>query len=267
MRLDFLENEKTGIIFSETNSLIEYSSQKSDSFFSILLIESHNDDEQSYYQMILKLPGQQYPSITTTKNMKISQMKISQEMFEMFKFYLMLPPSFFTVHQYFKLNISSYSKLLDEVYNINIQVSRNNDFWRSIYSRLKIIILMISREAFSLFCSKCNVNKTSTTIIIQFIELIIIHYKEERTVKFYADQLFISPNYLNILSNKYFSKNAAAIINNEVLLELSSCLAISAKSIKEIAYDFNFKNLSTFSIFFKKNTGISPRDFIHIYKK
>lgn len=267
MRLDFLENDKTGIIFSETNSFVEYGHQKPDNFFSILLIESQTDNKQTYYQMIMKLPGQHYPSITASKDIKISQMKISQEMFEMFKYYLMLPPHFFTIHQYYKLNTSTYSKLLGEVYNINIQVLRNNGFWKSIYSRLKIIILMISKEALSLFCSKYTVSKTSTTIIIQFIELIITHYKDERSVKYYADQLFVSPNYLNILANKYFSKNAAAIINNEVMLELSSCLAISGKSIKEIAYDFNFKNLSTFSIFFKKNTGITPREFIQICKK
>ncbi|WBV61250.1 helix-turn-helix domain-containing protein [Chryseobacterium camelliae] len=247
--------------------MIEYSHQKSDSFFSVLLIETHNNEEQSFYEMILKLPGQQYPDIKATENMKISQMQISLEIFEIFKFYLMIPPSFFTVHQYFKLNIYTYSKLLDEAYNINIQVSKNNDFWKSIYSRLKIIFLMINKEVRPLFYSEYIVNKTSTATIIQFIELIITHYKEERAVKYYADKLLVSPNYLNILANKYFSKNAAAIINNEVLLELSSCLAISAKSIKEIAYDFNFKNLSTFSIFFKKNTGITPREFINIYKK
>lgn len=56
-------------------------------------------------------------------------------------------------------------------------------------------------------------------------------------------------------------KTALAWIHEYTLDAISQALRFSDRSIKEIAVDFGFTNLSTFGKFVKDNLGDSPRAF------
>ncbi|WBV61245.1 helix-turn-helix domain-containing protein [Chryseobacterium camelliae] len=274
MKIEFLMGKRNDIFYSELHSETEFKQQNT-RFFSIILIEEGkgkyrlNDIEYDInpYQMHLVFPGQNYKwDIEESQKTKIYQMKISEKIFEIFRCYLMLPFSFYEENSVYSLAPSTFYKFLNEFNNINNEVSKNIGFWKTIYSRIRVLVLMVGKEACKTFTAKYDLGSPSSHLI-QFLILVIKYFKEERTVKFYADKLSISPNYLNILCKKYFGKNAVSIITDEVVLELCCCLTVSVKPIKEIVYDFNFTDLSTFSTFFKKNTGMTPREFVHEYKK
>lgn len=273
MKIEFLMSKRNDIFYNEWDSA--ETKQQNSRFFSILLIESgygtYSVNGKMYeiypYHMHLIFPDEHCKwNFQGEKKVKIYQLKISEKIFEIFRCYLMLSLSFYRENPVYCLKPVTFYKFLNEFYNINAEVTKNKGFWKAIYARVRVLILMIGKEASNKFGIKYNFRSPSG-ILIQFLILVTKNFKEERMVKFYADKLSISPNYLNILSKRYFNKNAISIINDELLLEVCSCLIVSVKPIKEIVYDFNFKDLSTFSTFFKKNTGMTPREFVSEYRK
>ena len=82
---------------------------------------------------------------------------------------------------------------------------------------------------------------------------------------FYADQLNITPNYLNILSQRYLKIPAGDVIKERTILEAKRLLISTDLSVKEIAYQLGFSDNGYFAKVFKKYIGITPTDFKENY--
>lgn len=95
----------------------------------------------------------------------------------------------------------------------------------------------------------------------QFTQLLSEHYKRERSVGFYAQQLCITPKYLTTLIKRISGKSVSEWIDNFVVLEAKTLLKYSNMSVQEIAYYLNFPNQSFFGSYFKRNTGMSPSQY------
>ena len=89
----------------------------------------------------------------------------------------------------------------------------------------------------------------------QFTHLLGEHFREERSVGFYARQLCITPKYLTTLIKRISGQSVSEWIDNYVILEAKTLLKYSTMSIQEIAYYLNFPNQSFFGSYFKRNTG------------
>ena len=96
-----------------------------------------------------------------------------------------------------------------------------------------------------------------------FIELVARHYRSERSVKFYAGKLFVTPKYLSVLIREATGQSAVTWIDNYVIREAKNMLRYSGKNIQQIAYELNFSNQSSFGKYFKNITGVSPSEFRH----
>ncbi|WP_333848171.1 AraC family transcriptional regulator [Alistipes finegoldii] len=95
----------------------------------------------------------------------------------------------------------------------------------------------------------------------QFTHLLGEHFREERSVGFYARQLCITPKYLTTLIKRISGQSVSEWIDNYVILEARTLLKYSTMSIQEIAYYLNFPNQSFFGSYFKRNTGMSPSQY------
>lgn len=95
----------------------------------------------------------------------------------------------------------------------------------------------------------------------QFTHLLGEHFREERSVGFYASQLCITPKYLTTLIKRISGQSVSEWIDNYVILEAKTLLKYSTMSIQEIAYYLNFPNQSFFGSYFKRNTGMSPSQY------
>ena len=95
----------------------------------------------------------------------------------------------------------------------------------------------------------------------QFTHLLGEHFREERSVGFYARQLCITPKYLTTLIKRISGQSVSEWIDNYVILEAKTLLKDSTMSIQEIAYYLNFPNQSFFGSYFKRNTGMSPSQY------
>lgn len=98
----------------------------------------------------------------------------------------------------------------------------------------------------------------SQQIAESFKKLIHMHFKQERSVQFYADKLFITPKYLTEILKQETGNTASEWINELLLLEAKVLLTNPQLQITQIAEALNFPDASTFGKFFKNLVYISP---------
>lgn len=98
-------------------------------------------------------------------------------------------------------------------------------------------------------------------IFAEFTKLLLANYRKERSVKFYAEQLHITPKYLSSLIKDISGRTAAEWIDSYVIIEAKNLLKFSNMNIQEIAYSLNFDTQSFFGKYFKQHTGFSPSQF------
>lgn len=95
----------------------------------------------------------------------------------------------------------------------------------------------------------------------RFMKEVSEHYKEERSVSFYADRMCLTPKYLSSAIKEISGKLASEWIDECVILEAKTLLKSSDKSIQQIAGELHFANQSFFGKYFKQHTGISPSQY------
>lgn len=81
------------------------------------------------------------------------------------------------------------------------------------------------------------------------------------TVNYMAEHLNISSKYLSDLLKQETGKTAIELIHLHVVSEAKNMLVSGDKSISEIAYRLGFENPPYFSRLFKKEVGVSPKEF------
>lgn len=95
----------------------------------------------------------------------------------------------------------------------------------------------------------------------RFVILLAKNPDNERSVKWFADQLYVSPKYLTSICKSKSGKTASELITMAIVGRIKQHLQYSAMSIKEIATILNFDNLSFFGKYVKKHLGISPTNY------
>jgi hypothetical protein len=100
-------------------------------------------------------------------------------------------------------------------------------------------------------------------IFQRFIGEVEKHYRKERSVKFYADLLCISPKYLSTVIYKISQQLAGEWIDAYVILEAKTLLKSGKLTIQQISEQLNFSNQSFFGKFFKRCAGMSPKEYIN----
>lgn len=106
-----------------------------------------------------------------------------------------------------------------------------------------------------------NIGPRRSTYVHDFMRLVHVYYTRERSVNFYASQLFISPKYLSLLVKEATGRSAAQWIDHFVITEAKNLLRYSGKNVQQVAYALNFTNQSSFGKYFKHITGMSPTEF------
>ena len=95
----------------------------------------------------------------------------------------------------------------------------------------------------------------------QFIYLAQEHFKTERFLDFYAEKLEVTPKHLSRTVKKQTGFTAVEWIERFVILEAKVLLKSSNLNIQQIADELNFPSQSFFGKYFKKFTGMSPKEF------
>lgn len=95
----------------------------------------------------------------------------------------------------------------------------------------------------------------------RFRELLVEHCRRHRDVGYYAQELCVSPDYLSRVIREHDDGSAMKWIANAVVTEAKYLMRQPGKTINEVALEMNFPDQSTFGKFFKKQMGMSPKEY------
>lgn len=98
-------------------------------------------------------------------------------------------------------------------------------------------------------------------IVNKFLQHLLLHFREEHTIAFYADKLCITPQYLSSVLKALTDKTGSEWIDEMILAEAKVLLKSPKTSVQEVSNILNFADQSTFGKFFRKHTGVSPTQF------
>lgn len=104
-------------------------------------------------------------------------------------------------------------------------------------------------------------NSRHVELYYRFTQLVSEYARQTRGVSFYADKLYVSPKYLGQAIKSVSGKTANRWIDEYVTGEVKKMLRGSGLSIRQISDEFNFPDASFFTKYFKKNAGMTPKDY------
>lgn len=99
------------------------------------------------------------------------------------------------------------------------------------------------------------------TILHNFIDLVNKYGLKEHSQKFYADRLCITPSYLGAVVKEVSGETVMTWIERNITMHAKSMLKYSDKMVFEIADELNFSGPSVFTKFFKRHTGLTPKEY------
>ena len=95
----------------------------------------------------------------------------------------------------------------------------------------------------------------------QFKELVSRHCERERNIPYYACLLRITPHHLSAVISRASGHSAMYWINRAVVLRAKVLLRTSSLLTYEIAEHLHFANPPAFNNFFKRETGLTPKEY------
>ena len=98
-------------------------------------------------------------------------------------------------------------------------------------------------------------------IFIEFIRLLPKHFAKHHDIAFYASKLNISSVYLSRVVRQVSNRTVIDFIDQMLLMEASFLLRTTSLSITQIADRLCFADTPSFSKFFSRLKGMSPREY------
>ena len=98
-------------------------------------------------------------------------------------------------------------------------------------------------------------------LVEKFLNLVQIYFKEQRGLDFYANKLCVTAKHLSKVIKATSGKPANDWIDEHVALEAKALLKSTNMTVEQISDALNFPSQSFFGKYFKRVTGLSPRDY------
>ena len=106
-----------------------------------------------------------------------------------------------------------------------------------------------------------GVKERSSEYFERLMTLLAEHYREQRSVEFYADKMHISSKHFSRVIRNFTGKSVHQWIDEFVALEIKNLLKYSNMSIQQISIYLNFPNPSFMGQYFKRITGMTPGEY------
>lgn len=101
----------------------------------------------------------------------------------------------------------------------------------------------------------------SQEVFTEFVRLVEEHFRHERHVSWYSEQLGVSPKTLLEMVKRVSQRTPNEWLDIYTTLEIRLLLKNTTMSIKEIADHLHFGTQSSLGKFFKEHVGISPSNY------
>lgn len=154
-------------------------------------------------------------------------------------------------------NVTSLAEQLHYYLNFENEIKFAEEIITALFTTL--IYIVTGKLVGSFTLNKSDNRKEDITM--SFLELVALHYKNNRELKFYADELLISIKYLSNCVRETTNVPPTKFLADALINEAKALLLNSKDTISMIASDLNFSDQYSFGKFFKKHTGYSPKNF------
>jgi AraC-like DNA-binding protein len=158
-------------------------------------------------------------------------------------------------------NLADIFKRIEDEYTGNLDHYSHD----VIISSLELLLNYCQRYYGRQFITRTNHNKD---VLTELENLLSTYFNSEKalmqgipSVKFCAEQLHFSPNYLSDLVKKESGKSVQEHIHYHLIEKAKTELLTSEKSVSEIASELGFEYPQYFSKIFKLKTGFSPVEY------
>ena len=156
---------------------------------------------------------------------------------------------------------SDAQKLADKMFEIRDYLHSDHIYKAEILRMLYAIFLLDLQNVQDKVISRRIVSQRVEDIFINFIRLLPHHFAEHHDIAFYAQQLNITPVYLSRIVRQVTGRTVIDYVNQFLVMEASFLLRTSQLSIMQIAEQLHFADQASFSKFFSRMKGRSPRAY------
>ncbi len=98
-------------------------------------------------------------------------------------------------------------------------------------------------------------------IFIDFLRLLPEYFVMHHDIGFYAERLNISSNYLSRIVKRLTGRTVVEYINQLLAMEASFLLTTTSSSVSQIADRLHFADIASFSKFFLRIKGMTPKEY------
>ncbi len=138
---------------------------------------------------------------------------------------------------------------------------QGNDKYELLRRQLRIFFEMLHAYFLLSHADKAE-HARNEHLFSRFYELLIRDFRQTREVAYYAEQLNLSPKYFGTVIKQTTGISAANWISNYVTTQAKAMLNEHRElSLSDIAEQLGFSQLSDFSRYIKRFTGLSPSQF------
>lgn len=128
-----------------------------------------------------------------------------------------------------------------------------------IWNIVSIIIYSVFGKLITNFNESSSTSTRKEEITLEFIRFVSKHFRNQKELQFYADQLHISVKYLSNTVREITKVPPTNFIADAIINEAKINLLDNTNFIKHIADELGFADQYSFGKFFKKHTGLSPK--------
>ncbi len=158
------------------------------------------------------------------------------------------------------LDVTLYAEVIHIYEQLSSELRAKRDDYKTISKMLiNQLLYMLKREKTSSGLRQDHTR--AEQLCSEFLILIEENYHHKRSVQEYAFLLGITPKHLSETVQATLHHTALSYIHVRIIKEVQYLLCFSKMPIKQIAYALNFDTLSQFGRFFKRNEGISPKEY------
>ena len=148
-----------------------------------------------------------------------------------------------------------------EAFNMLQMVSTVGKAWKenmTLYAFLTVIML---RHEFC-FDKIDSERKPAPSLSVRFQEAVVKHFRESSEVEFYASMFGLSSKYFSFLVKAEMGITPRKWIMRYIALQAKSMLLKRPDlNIQQVAYLMGFNDQGSFTRFFKKHVGITPKEY------
>ena len=137
----------------------------------------------------------------------------------------------------------------------------NNVYRREITKNIIRALVVEMYSVFDAHIPEKRFKSRKEELFESFLLSVSRNFIKERSVTFYADQLFLTPKHFSRVIKEISGRSAGEWIDEQVILEAKARLKTSSQTIQEISDQLGFPNQSFFGKYFKHHAGMSPSEY------